>query len=86
MAMAGGIVSGLFDPTTFSSSSPTAADQQSPAAFKRSEGFFSLVPETRLLGGDVFFLVPESCFCSQPGFLFDPSLEPLLSPFPSHAP
>jgi hypothetical protein len=41
MAMAGGTVSGLFDLTTFSSSSPTAADQHSPAAFKRSQEVFS---------------------------------------------
>jgi hypothetical protein len=39
MAMPGGTISGLFDPTTCSSSSPTAANQQAPAAFKRSEGF-----------------------------------------------
>jgi hypothetical protein len=41
MTMAGGTVSGLFDPTTMSSSSPTAADQQSTAAFKRFEEVFS---------------------------------------------
>jgi hypothetical protein len=60
--MAGGIISGLFDPTTCSSSSPTVADQQSPAAFKRSEVVFSLVPETGPLGGEVLFFVPGMIF------------------------
>jgi hypothetical protein len=59
MAMAGGTISRLFDPTTCSNSSPTAADQQSPAAFERPEDVFFFVPDNRPRGGGDFLFVPE---------------------------
>jgi hypothetical protein len=58
MAMVDGTVSRPFDPAICSSSSPTAADQQSPAAFKRSEEVLFFTTGRARGGPGSFFFAP----------------------------
>jgi hypothetical protein len=58
MAMVGGTISGPFDPATCSRSSSSAADRQSPAAFKRFNEVRFFTAGCAAGGGGVFFLAP----------------------------
>jgi hypothetical protein len=78
MAMIGGTISGPFDPATWSRSSPSAANRQSPAAFKRSERFFSSRRDAPAGGGEVFFFAAGHDILSECTDSLHSSLEPLI--------
>jgi hypothetical protein len=77
MAMVGGTISGPFDPATCSRSSPSAADWQSPAAFKRSEEVLFVTAGCAVGDRGVFFFAPGDDILSGCTDSLHSSLEPL---------